>query len=81
MLVIAAGDLDFVTEVWTNNVNQFYHDGIASGDIILVEVDFHLKKDELSSIWKKNVQVYQIIWLFMTVQWLLEEPILFKRVG
>ena len=36
LAAIAAGDLDFVTEVWTNNVNQFYHDGIASGDIILV---------------------------------------------
>ena len=36
LAAISAGDLDFVTEVWTNNVNQFYHDGIASGDIILV---------------------------------------------
>ena len=36
LAAISAGDLDFVTEVWTNNVNQFYHDGIASGDILLV---------------------------------------------
>ena len=32
----AQGELDIQTEIWTNNVSDAYHEGIASGDIILV---------------------------------------------
>tara|TARA_B100001029_G_C14987975_1_gene410210 strand:+ start:139 stop:1092 length:954 start_codon:yes stop_codon:yes gene_type:complete len=32
----AQGTLDIQTEIWTNNVSDAYHNGIASGDIILV---------------------------------------------
>ena len=32
----AQGTLDIQTEIWTNNVSDAYHNGVASGDIILV---------------------------------------------